>query len=82
MAPMTHLNKVMQSINDGDGLRCVDIFRRPDATFGFEEYRRDPEDPRGWAAIGGHDLARFETAETALAAARERVAWLAPVLPA
>jgi len=24
--------------------RCVDIFSRPDGTFGFEEFRRDPED--------------------------------------
>ena len=78
---MAHVNKVMQSINDGDGLRCVDVFRRPDETFGFEEYRREAEDPRGWTAIGGHDRARFQTAETALAAARERVAWLESVLP-
>ena len=79
---MAHANKVVQSINDGDGLRCVDVFRRPDETFGFEEYRREAEDPRGWTAIGGYDLARFQTAETALAAARERVAWLKSDLPA
>ena len=24
--------------------RCVDVFRRPDGTFGFEEFRCDPED--------------------------------------
>ena len=79
---MAHVTKVMQSFNDVDGLRCVDIFRRPDASFGFEEYRRDVEDPRGWAAIGGHDGARFATAETALVTARERVACLVSVLPA
>jgi len=27
--------------------RCVDVFARPDGTFGFEEFRRDPED-MGW----------------------------------
>ncbi|HEY2564091.1 MAG TPA: hypothetical protein VGI44_10300, partial [Acidimicrobiales bacterium] len=27
--------------------RCVDIFSRPDGTFGFEEFRRDPEDMGG-----------------------------------
>jgi hypothetical protein len=79
---MAHVNKVKQSFNDVDGLRCVDIFRRPDASFGFEEYRRDVEDPRGWAAIGGHDCARFTTAEAALVTAQERVAWLVSVLPA
>ncbi len=74
---MAHVNKVARSINDGDGLRCVDIFVRPDGSFGFEEYRRDMEDPHGWRAVGGHDGAIFDTAETAFDAARKRVPWLA-----
>ena len=72
-----HVNKVMQSINDADGLRCVDVFARPDGSFGFEEYRRDVEDPHGWRAIGGHDAMRFDTAEAAFEAALKRVRWLA-----
>jgi hypothetical protein len=31
--------------------RCVDIFSRPDGTFGFEEFRRDPEDMGAWTPI-------------------------------
>ena len=46
--PMAHENKVMKSINAHDSSICVDIFRRPDGTFGFEEYRRDLEDAMGW----------------------------------
>ncbi len=77
---MAHANKVTCSIETPDGGRCVDLFRRPDASFGFEEYRRDPEDGSGWFAIGFHAEATFATEAAALAEARHRVAWLALVL--
>jgi len=74
---MAHRNKVMRSINRDDGQLCVDIFRRPDGTFGFEEYRRDPEDLGGWYPVGNHAGHSFPTQDTALEAARRTVAWLA-----
>jgi hypothetical protein len=40
--------RVVASFNSPAGDHCVDIFLRDDGTFGFEEYRRDPEDMRGW----------------------------------
>jgi hypothetical protein len=67
---------VFESINAPDGERCVDIFRRVDGSFGFEEYRRDIEDRRGWFAIGGHADLRFDDAEAARRAAAAQVAWL------
>jgi hypothetical protein len=44
---MAHANRVLRSIETDDAARCVDLFVRPDGTFGFEEYRRDIEDGRG-----------------------------------
>ncbi len=76
---MAHVNKVTRSIETPDGGRCVDLFRRADASFGFEEYRRDPEDAGGWFPIGHHAEAAFPTEDAALAEARRRVAWLALV---
>ena len=35
---------VITSRNSADGLLCVDVFQRTDGSFGFEEFRRDPED--------------------------------------
>lgn len=67
---------VLRSINDSGASRCVDIFRRADGSFGFEEYRRDTEDQRGWFPIGGFGERRFESEERALEEARSRVAWL------
>ena len=73
---MAHVNKVIRSSNQvGEG-RCVDLFQRPDGSFGFEEYRRDPEDPRGWYPVGYHSEEQFSSADDALQAARLKVAWL------
>jgi hypothetical protein len=38
---------VLASRENAEADRCIDIFVRGDGTFGFEEYRRDPEDAGG-----------------------------------
>lgn len=68
---------VLASLENGEGTRCVDLFRRPDGTFGFEEYRRDPEDPRGWSGAAGYGARVFDDEITARTAAEQAVQWLA-----
>jgi len=76
---MAEKNVVVRSFNvDGEN-RCVDIFRRPDGTYGFEEYRREPEDGRGWFAIGNYSSRSFATSMNAVATAKASVPWLALV---
>lgn len=72
---MSRKVKVVRSIQNPSGDRCVDLFERADGNFGFEECRRDPEDPRGWYPIRDAGDA-FETADAALEAARHAVPWL------
>lgn len=72
---MTERNTVLKSVNLPGDARCVDIFRRPDGTFGFEEFRRDAEDARGWFPIGFFGDTVFESEETAVAAAKRNVPW-------
>jgi hypothetical protein len=60
--------------------RCVDIFVRPDGTYGFEEFRRDPEDMGAWTPITYYSSREFETESDALSAARAVVLWLPAVL--
>jgi hypothetical protein len=60
--------------------RCVDFFSRPDGSFGFEEFRRDPEDMGAWTPVGYFSAREFSTQEEATAAAREAVGWLPAVL--
>lgn len=77
---LAHKNKVIYSINlDGETI-CVDVFQRPDGSFGFDEFRRDPEDGRGWYSIGYHGEKEFLSAELALKEARRMVSWLANVI--
>ncbi len=73
---MAHENKALRSIETPDGGRCVDVFVRPDATFGFEEFRRDSEDARGWFPIGGHGARIFATEDAAFKEALIKVPWL------
>lgn len=73
---MAHINKVLKSIEADDGIRCVDIFIRPDKSFGFEEFRRDPEDGRGWYPIGMHATTSYETQADAMHHAEISVNWL------
>ena len=71
---------VLKSINIEDGSRCVDLFERPDGTYGFEEFRRDHEDRRGWFPIGFYADLVFLSEEAALHQARSKVTWLDAVL--
>jgi len=73
---MAHANKVTRSIETPDSLRCVDLWRAPDGSHGFAEYRRDPEDGRGWAPTGC-EAGGYSSETAALEAARASVGWLA-----
>lgn len=71
---------VFASVENADHDRCVDVFRRPDATFGFEEFRRDVEDGGAWTPTHYHSGAAYGSAEDAYAAAEKAVDWLREVL--
>ncbi|WP_342364120.1 hypothetical protein [Terrarubrum flagellatum] len=67
---------VFESIENDQHDRCVDLFKRPDGTFGYDEFRRDIEDGGAWTPTGGFWGLVFSSRNDALAAAREAVAWL------
>jgi hypothetical protein len=71
---------VFASIENADRDRCVDVFRRPDASFGFEAFRRDVEDGGTWTPTHYYSGARYGAAEDAYAAAEQAVDWLREVL--
>ena len=70
-------NRVVESINNETGDLCVDIFIREDGSFGFEEFRRDPEDLRGWFPLRRYSTQSFASLDSALQQARLSVAWMA-----
>lgn len=68
---------VIASIENAEGNRCVDLFFRPDGTYGFEEFRRDPEDAGLWTPVHYYSGACFPSKDDVLAAATNTVIWLA-----
>ncbi len=69
-------NKVLASLENPYGDYCVDVFSRADGTFGFEEYRRDPEDGETWHSLHRYSGQVFKSEVDALAQAKAYVAWL------
>ena len=67
---------VLESIENAEHDRCVDIFLRPDGTFGFEECGRDVEDQCLWTPVRYFSGAVYATHADALATARTAVVWL------
>ncbi|MGH9129769.1 MAG: hypothetical protein ACRDY2_12635 [Acidimicrobiales bacterium] len=74
--------KVVATHQTADEGHCIDIFTRPDRTFGFAAFDRDPDDAAKWRPVGGFTDQQFTSAETALAAARQKVGWLSELLEA
>jgi len=73
---MTTRPLVLRSVEDDHAERCVDIFRRIDGTFGFEEFRRDTEDMGRWTMTGSYSGQIFLSRSEAETRALSSVGWL------
>jgi hypothetical protein len=69
-------DRVVHSVNNDVADRCVDFIVRPDATYVYKEFRRDPEDQRGWFLTAFDQSGVYARYEDALAAALNKVVWL------
>lgn len=69
--------RVLASHENPERDRCVDVFTRQDGTFGFEEFRKDPEDMGAWTPVAYYSGTEYTTIEEALRAARRTVSWFA-----
>ena len=54
---------VMASFEDLSNTRCVDLIKYANGTFGFQLFRRDFEDTRGWAPLAPPNNQYFKTFE-------------------
>jgi hypothetical protein len=72
---MSRMNVVVKTILSADGLRKIEIFRRPDGSYGFEGYRlsREPLE-RCWIPYGFHGC-RADDVAIAEREALGRVDW-------
>ncbi|CAN5410387.1 hypothetical protein BH10PSE17_BH10PSE17_27010 [soil metagenome] len=70
-------NIVLHSLESAGGERCIDLFERPDGSFGYEEFRREPEDQGAWRSMARYSTLRFDSEAQARAAAIAATPWLA-----
>jgi hypothetical protein len=68
---------VFRSVENDEHDRCVDLFSRPDGSYGFEEFRRDIEDGGDWTPVQYYSGTSYASAEEAFQAAKRVVVWLA-----
>jgi hypothetical protein len=71
---------VFVSVENAEHDRCVDIFSRPDGSYGFEEFRRDIEDGGRWTPVQHYSAIAYGSSVEALAVAERCVPWLAGIL--
>ena len=71
---------VLNSIENFNGDRCLDVFERDNGTFGFEEFRKEPESKTGWVPVGYYSDGIYKTEGLAFLEAKLRVLWLNEVL--
>jgi hypothetical protein len=70
---------VIQSVQDVDGLRCVDLIAHADGTFGFKEFRRDPEDAGRWTLIADYSELHCASKDEAWRRAAAAIGWFKPL---
>ncbi len=70
---------VIATLHNDDADRAVKIIKWSDGTFGFNEFRRDPEDAGGWTLVRENASGTYATQEQAVAAAR--AGWLQDMAP-
>jgi hypothetical protein len=71
---------VFVSVENAEHDRCVDIFSRPDGSYGFEEFRRDIEDSGQWTQVQYYSGVAYGSSADALDTAARCVPWLIHVL--
>jgi hypothetical protein len=68
---------VLVSVENAEHDPCVDIFSRPDGSFGFEQFRRDVEDRGHWTPVQYYSGVAYASRAAVLDSAERCVPWLA-----
>ena len=71
---------VFVSVENAEHDRCVDLFSRPDGSYGFEEFRRDVEDGGQWTPVQFYSGVGYVSSAEALDTAERCVSWLTDIL--
>ena len=70
------MTQIVWTILHPKGNRKVEIFRRENGTFGFEEWKLWDEPENSWAPYGRYSTAIIDTFDRALKEVEGRVSWV------
>jgi hypothetical protein len=70
----------IKSLEDEEGLRCVDIIERADGTYTFKEFRKDREDMGRWLLVRDFSSTIYANLDETVHGAAARIPWLADML--
>jgi hypothetical protein len=68
--------RVINSFENQQRNKCVDIIQVEDGTFRFQEWRRDCEDLHGWFLLQDSLPIAYNTEEKAVSSATKTIIWL------
>ena len=68
--------EIVRTIESSDGKRKLEVFRREDGTYGFEDLKYGEEEET-WFPAGRYSVGIFATEEDAIKEAKGRVQWMA-----
>jgi hypothetical protein len=68
--------KAILSLEDDDGLRCVDIIAADNGAFTFKEFRKDVEEPSRWYLVHDYSNKNYPSRAETIAAAAAHTTWL------
>ena len=69
--------QVLDSLEDNSNQCCVDYFLRPDASYGFEVFRRASEDQGLWQPLSHYSVLSFADVEDCVNESCRRFEWIA-----
>lgn len=69
--------QTVKTIVKADGARKVEIFRRADGTFGFEELEWCDTPENTWVPIGKYSISVVDTLDHVIEEVKGRVRWVA-----
>jgi hypothetical protein len=71
--------QVVDSFENEQSNRCVDIIQDQEGRFRYQEWRREPEDLAGWFLMRDSQPESFASARQATLAAQKFITWFIPI---
>jgi hypothetical protein len=74
--------RTIKSLEDDEGLRCIDVIECDDGTYTFKVFRKDREDMGHWLLVTDFSSVTWGSLDETISAAASRIPWFSNVVTA